>query len=118
MPKGFSFLVLIFFSLGMGGCFNGQGLRSAEYLQSYGWAGVGAEDSDSEPPLYCYKTLGVPDCYDHPQPNQENRLVTPYPVYKKEVYPSYFGFYTAPQKVPSQRHQKPIPDTEPSGPLR
>ena len=30
------------------------------------------------PPLYCYRTIGQPQCYNHPQQGQVARLISAY----------------------------------------
>lgn len=39
---------------------------------------IAPTNSKPEEPLYCYKTLGTPDCYDKPLPGQQDRLIAYY----------------------------------------
>ena len=61
------------------GC-DGSGLSSSERIISSGWAGVSNEDSEGQAPLYCYKTIGEPDCYLTPDPKRSAQLVSVYPA--------------------------------------
>ena len=65
----------------LAGC-NGRGLRDAETVLEEGWARVEKEDSESEPPLFCYRTIGDIECYATPDPRRQSQLVTMYPVFK------------------------------------
>lgn len=66
-------------TLVLAGC-NGSGISSSERIISSGWAGVSNEDSEGQPPLYCYKTLAEPDCYDTPDSTRSGQLVSVYPA--------------------------------------
>ena len=43
-----------------------------ERVLAYTWIPPRQENPE---PAYCYRTLGVPDCYRRPQPRQAERLV-------------------------------------------
>ena len=61
------------------GC-DGSGFSSSERIISSGWAGVSNEDAEGQAPLYCYKTIGSPDCYTTPDPSRRAQLVSVYPA--------------------------------------
>ena len=63
------------------GC-GGKGIRPAESIIEDGWARVAKEDSESEPPLYCYRTIGDVQCYTTPDERRSNQLVSVYPIHK------------------------------------
>lgn len=71
------------------GC-DGSGLTSSENIISSGWARVSNEDSDGQEPLYCYKTIGTPDCYTTPDPSRSSQLVSVYPA-KNTARPAGMG---------------------------
>ncbi len=55
----------------------------AKLILSKGW--VGPTQRMDPPPLYCYKTIGYPDCYPEPLPGQQLRLISAY--YQKPPEP-------------------------------
>ncbi len=59
---------------------NGEGLGSSERIISSGWARVSNEDSKGQEPVYCYKTIGAPDCYTTPDPKRSAQLVSVCPA--------------------------------------
>ena len=61
----------------LSGCFAGNNLLTTEGITGSGWAQP-FEPYDPEP-LYCYRTLGVVDCYDRPVPALRQSLVGFYP---------------------------------------
>lgn len=78
-PHPIGFYLTLTTALFTSGCIF-KDLSVAERVQSRGWYDVREEDSDSEPPLYCYRTIGAIDCFKDPIPARANQLVTVYPV--------------------------------------
>lgn len=74
------------------GC-DGAGLTSSENIISSGWARVSNEDSEGQAPLYCYKTIGAPDCYTTPDASRTSQLVSIYPA-KNTARPAGIGKIT------------------------
>ncbi len=100
----FKSLITIFVTLVLIGC-HGKGYRPAEEILDEGWAKVFVEDSEQQPPLYCYKTLGTPDCYTTPDPKRAKELMSIYPLKKRN--------FTEKQKLLfSKRVTKISPDIE------
>ena len=89
--NGRSILIGVFGFVALAGCdrYTGSEIRkytNSEY-QQLGWARQDIVVTD--PPRYCYKTLGDIDCYTQPQPGQDYRYVAPYaPVPKATVVKS------------------------------
>lgn len=65
----------------LAGC-NGKGYRDAESILEEGWANVRTEDVAQSEQIYCYKTLGTPDCYTTPDPSRASQLVSLVPAPK------------------------------------
>ncbi|HET8726162.1 MAG TPA: hypothetical protein VFO41_01515 [Alphaproteobacteria bacterium] len=51
------------------GCLAGCGRSNPVYINPDPSEMAAAE------PVYCYRTLGIPDCYAEPQPGPPNRLI-------------------------------------------
>ncbi|HBN23291.1 MAG TPA: hypothetical protein DD412_08665 [Holosporales bacterium] len=87
--KGFLGFLTLGATLLMIGC-DGAGLTSSENIISSGWARVSNEDAEGQAPLYCYKTIGAPDCYTTPDPRRASQLVSVYPA-KNTARPAGMG---------------------------
>lgn len=68
-------LLLSLILVGLTGCERYNNER-AKLILSKGW--VGPTQRMDPPPLYCYQTIGYPDCYQAPLPGQQSRLISAY----------------------------------------
>ena len=87
--KGFLRAITLGVTVALVGC-DGSGLTSSENIISSGWARVSNEDSEGQAPLYCYKTIGTPDCYTTPDESRASQLVSVYPA-KNTARPAGMG---------------------------
>lgn len=46
-----------------------------ETILRHGWTDATKRKAPKDPPLYCYGTIGQPDCYRSPRPGQATRMV-------------------------------------------
>lgn len=86
-------LLLSLIFVGLTGCERYNNER-AKLILSKGW--VGPTQRMDPPPLYCYQTIGYPECYSEPLPGQGPRLISAY--YPKPPEPIKY----CPPKITSQ----------------
>ncbi len=93
------------------GC-GGRGVMPAETVLSEGWRRVSQEDSASEPPLYCYKTLGNVECYSTPDERRKGELVTTYPIHKKDFTKKRYQGNQTPTHLKPKHYESALEATE------
>jgi hypothetical protein len=59
--------------LSVSGCKRFNTPERAEELITMGWAGPGPVQHPQS--VYCYETLGAPECYKNPRPDMERQLI-------------------------------------------
>jgi predicted small lipoprotein YifL len=75
MAPNFHWFFIIFLILNLTGCGHLDFLKpDSEKIQKKGWARH-KEEKLSEPPLYCYRTLGEIMCYKNPIKEREDLLI-------------------------------------------
>ncbi|MGB0935654.1 MAG: hypothetical protein ACPGXY_06295 [Alphaproteobacteria bacterium] len=77
-------ILIITLPLLLSGCkkYLNEDYLTSEEIHEYGWAGKSPAHRPKR--LYCYETIGGPDCYRDPQPGREERLINAYDVEKDE----------------------------------
>ena len=109
---------ILFIPLLLSACAQLTGINSAESKIDRGWSGVLEEDMTNQKPLYCYKTLAKPDCYDHPIKGREDQQVTQYPApLKNRRHKGLLDFHDDEafnEAVRKQYHPDPIATDKPN----